>query len=47
MRQLGNFWVDRLRKVLVEHLLPVGLVAAEENIAKLGKACDIIQVQFF
>jgi hypothetical protein len=23
------------------------LVAAEEHIAKLGKACDIIQVQFF
>jgi hypothetical protein len=31
----------------VKHLLPVGLVAAEEHIAKLGKACDIIQVQFF
>ncbi len=47
MRQLGNFWVNRLREMLVEHLLLVGLVAAEEHIAKLSKACDIIQVQFF
>ncbi len=31
----------------MEHLLPVGLVADEEHIAKLGKACDVIQVQFF
>ncbi len=33
--------------MLLEHLLPVGLVAAEEHIAELGKACDIVQVQFF
>jgi hypothetical protein len=44
---LDNFWVIGLQKVLVEHLLPVGLVAAKEHIAKLGKACDVIQVQFF
>jgi hypothetical protein len=31
----------------VEHLLPVGLVAAKENIVKLGKACDVVHVQFF
>ncbi len=45
--KLGNFWVNRLREMLVEHLLPVGLVAAKEHIAKLGKACDVVQVQFF
>jgi hypothetical protein len=33
--------------MLVEHLLPVGLVVAKEHIAKLGKACDVVQVQFF
>ncbi len=44
---LGNFWVDRLWKKLVEHLLPVGLVVAKEHIAKLGKACEVVQVQFF
>ncbi len=33
--------------MLVEHLLPVGLVLAEEHIVKLGKACDVIQVQIF
>ncbi len=44
---LDDVWVDRLQEVLVEHLLPVSLVAAEEHIAKLGKACDIVQVQFF
>jgi hypothetical protein len=32
--------------MLVEHLLPVGLVAAKEHIAELGKACDVVQVQF-
>ncbi len=47
LRRLGNFWVGRLWKVLVEHLLSVGLVAMEEHIVELGKACDIIQVQFF
>ncbi len=47
LRWLNNFWVNRLREVLVEHLLTVSLVAAEEHIAKLGKACDIIQVQLF
>jgi hypothetical protein len=31
----------------VEHLLPVSLVAAEEHIANLGKACDVVLVQFF
>ncbi len=46
LRRLDNFWVDGLQKVLVEHLLPAGLVAAEEHIAKLRKACDITQVQF-
>ncbi len=45
--RLNNFWVDKLRKLLVEHLLPVGLVVAEEHIAELGKPCDVIQVQFF
>ncbi len=45
--QLGNFWVNGLREMLVEHLLPVGLVAAEEHIAELGKDCDVVQVQFF
>ncbi len=47
MRRLDDFWVNRLWKVLVEHLLPVSLVAAKEYIAELGKACHIIQVQFF
>ncbi len=47
LRQLDNFWVERLWKVLVEHLLQVGLVAAEEHIAKLSEACDVIQNQFF
>jgi hypothetical protein len=47
LHQLKDFWINRLRKVLMEHLLPVGLVTSEEHIAKLGKACDIIQVQFF
>jgi hypothetical protein len=46
LRQLNNFWINGLWKVLVDHLLPVGLVAAEEHIAELGKACDVIQVQF-
>jgi hypothetical protein len=45
--RLGNFYVDRLQKIHVEHLLPVGLVAAEEHIAELGKAFDVVQVQFF
>jgi hypothetical protein len=45
--RLNNFCVDRLREMHVEHLLPVGLVAAEEHIAELSKACDIVQVQFF
>ncbi len=45
--QLGNFWVDRLREMLMEHLLPVSLVAAKVHIAKLGKAYDVVQVQFF
>ncbi len=36
--RLGNFWVNRLREMLVEHLLPVGLVAAKEHIAELGKS---------
>jgi hypothetical protein len=44
--RLGNFWDDRLRETLVENLLPVGLVVAEEHIAELGKACDVVQVQF-
>jgi hypothetical protein len=30
LRRLAVFWVNRLRKVLVEHLLPVGLVGAKE-----------------
>ncbi len=47
LRRLNDFWVNGLRKVLVEHLLPVGLVAAKEHIAELGKALDVIQVQFF
>jgi hypothetical protein len=47
LRRLGNFWVNRLREVLVEHLLPVGLVLAKEHIAELCKTCDLIQVQFF
>jgi hypothetical protein len=47
MGRPDNFCFDRLREMLVEHLLPVGLVAAEEHIAELGKARDIIQVQFF
>ncbi len=33
--------------MLVEHLLPVGLVVAKEHIAELSKACDVVQVQFF
>jgi hypothetical protein len=33
--------------MLEEHLLPVGLVATKEHIAKLSKACDVVQVQFF
>jgi hypothetical protein len=47
LRLLDDFWVDRLRKVLMEHLLPVGLVAVKEYISKLGKDCHVIQVQFF
>ncbi len=46
LRRLDDFWVDRLQEVLVEHLLPVGLVVAKEHIANLSKACDIVQVQF-
>ncbi len=45
--RLGDFWVDRLWEMLVEHLLKVGLVAAKEHITELGKACDVVQVQFF
>jgi hypothetical protein len=44
---LDDFCVDRLREMYMEHLLSVGLVVAEDHIAKLGKACDVIQVQFF
>ncbi len=47
LRWLEDFWVNKLQEVLVELLLPAGLVVAEEHIAKLGKACDIVQVQFF
>ncbi len=45
--RLDDFGVNRLREMYMEHLLPVGLVAPEEHIAKLGKACGIVQVQFF
>jgi hypothetical protein len=45
--RLEDFCVDRLQEMHVEHLLPVSMVAAEEHIAKLSKACDIVQVQFF
>ncbi len=45
--RLDDFCVDRLREMYVEHLLPVGLVAAKEHIAELSKACDVMQVQFF
>ncbi len=31
----------------MEHLLPVSLVAPKEQIAKLGEARDVVQVQFF
>ncbi len=47
LRRLDDFWVDGLQKLIVEHSLPVGLVAAEEYIAELGKAYHVIQVQFF
>jgi hypothetical protein len=43
----NDFWANGLRKVLVEHLLPVGLVTTKEYIAELGKAGHVIQVQFF
>jgi hypothetical protein len=33
--------------MLMEHLLPVGLVAFKEHIAELGKARDVVQVKFF
>ncbi len=33
--------------MLVEHMLLVNLVVAKEHIAEPGKACNIIQVQFF
>ncbi len=46
LRRLVDFWDNRLWEVLMEHLLPVGLVVAKEHIAKLNKACDVIQVQF-
>ncbi len=47
LRWLDNFWVNGHQKVLVEHLLPVGLVAANEYIAELGKAGHIIHVQLY
>ncbi len=45
--RLDVFCVDRLWEMHVEHLLPVSMVAAEEHIAELSKACDIVQIQFF
>jgi hypothetical protein len=47
LRWLNDFWIDGLRKVLVDHLFLIGLVAAKEYIAELSKACHIVQVQFF
>ncbi len=47
LRWLNDFWIDGLRKVLVDHLLLIGLVAAKEYIAELSKACHIVQVQYF
>jgi hypothetical protein len=44
---LLGWWALENARGAVEHLLPVGLVVGKEYIAKLGKACQVIQVQFF
>ncbi len=47
LHQRDYFRTNRLQKVLMEHLFPVGLVMTKEYISKLGKADNIIQVPFF